>query len=124
MITVGMNYEVLEGKHDAFEQKFALVVQALETMAGHVATHLYQQIVNRRSYLVVSEWETRAAFDAFVSSDAFRRTTAWGSSGILATRPRHQVYGGDELTTNAGCPAGATESKPTPPLGVPLQSAS
>lgn len=102
MITVGMNYEVVEGKQDAFEKKFALVVQALSTLPGHKTTRLYRDVVAPRSYLVVSEWEDRAAYDAFVSSDAFRKTTSWGASGILATRPRHQVYGAEEV--HGACP--------------------
>lgn len=107
MVTVGMNYEVLEGKEEAFEKKFALVVGALEAMAGHISTQLYRRVVNPRSYLVVSEWVTRAAFDAFIGSEAFRKTTSWGAGGILASRPRHQVYGsGDELGRSTGCPAG------------------
>jgi heme-degrading monooxygenase HmoA len=104
MITVGMNYEVLEGKEPAFEKKFALVVEAMQTMPGHVSTQLYKAVSNPRSYLVVSEWETRAAFDSFISSDAFRRTTKWGAEVVLASRPRHQVYGQDRDTLQARCP--------------------
>lgn len=105
MVTVGMNYEVLEGKHEAFEKKFALVVEALQAMPGHIATHLYQQVVNRGSYLVVSEWVARSDFDAFVSSSEFRKVTSWGAENILAGRPRHQVYGaGGEIGAAKGCP--------------------
>ena len=109
MITVGMNYEVVEGKNEPFEKKFALVVEAMGSMPDHVATRLYQDVADRRSYLVVSEWSSRASFDAFVASDAFRKVANWGASGILAARPRHEVYGADEAKPLAGrCPAHAT----------------
>lgn len=114
MVTVGMNYEVLEGKQEPFEKKFALVVQALGSVPGHITTHLYQQVENRRAYLVVSEWASRDAFESFVGSEGFRKTASWGSSGILAGRPRHQVFGGsDEAPAE---PPRAPEAAPTPPI--------
>lgn len=106
MITVGMNYEVVAGKQDAFEKKFALVVEVLSATPGHVVTHLYKQVTNPLVYLVVSEWQSTAAFEAFVGSEGFRKATAWGQSGILARRPSHQVYGADT-------PVGAPHSHPS-----------
>jgi heme-degrading monooxygenase HmoA len=35
MITVGMNYHVIEGKQQDFEEKFAAVVAALQAADGH-----------------------------------------------------------------------------------------
>ena len=95
MVTIGMNYEVVEGKEDAFERKFALVVEAMRETEGHVTTRLYRCVGAERSYLVVSKWSAKGAFDAFVASPEFRRVTAWGESGILRGRPTHQVYGGE-----------------------------
>ena len=92
MITVGMDYEVLEGKEQPFEKKFALVLEAMSQMAGHNDTHLYRDVFRERSYLVVSEWDTRRAFDDFVQSDAFSKVTGWGKANILACRPKHTVY--------------------------------
>lgn len=106
MITVGMNYEVAPGKNEAFERKFALVVEAMQAMDEHVHTALYREVSDPQVYLVISEWRGRAAFDAFVRSEAFRKTTAWGQSGILRARPRHQVYAAGDLHPIAGsCPA-------------------
>jgi heme-degrading monooxygenase HmoA len=109
MITVGMNYEVLPGKGSAFEKKFALVVEALASLPGHVTTRLYRDVANERSFLVVSEWDSRGAFDAFVGSDAFRKTTEWGAAGILASRPTHRVYG-DDPPVAGGCPVPHAEA--------------
>ncbi len=93
MITVGMNYQVHQGKESPFEQKFALVLEAMQGIDGHVATQLYRDVARNTSYLVISEWNNREAFDNFVSSETFRKVTAWGKANILATRPTHNVYG-------------------------------
>jgi heme-degrading monooxygenase HmoA len=92
MITVGMNYRVLPGKGDVFEAAFARIAAALATMAGHTQSKLYRHVGGDGEYLILSEWSSRDAFDAFVRSDAFARTTDWGKQGILAERPRHQIY--------------------------------
>jgi heme-degrading monooxygenase HmoA len=109
MITVGMNYEVIEGKEQAFEKYFARVVEAMAGAPGHTRTHLYHRVDAPRTYLVMSEWSDKSGFDAFVASDAFRKVTQWGASGILAARPRHDVYGADapSVAREAGCPAHA-----------------
>lgn len=93
MITVGMNYQIRENKETAFVTKFSLVLDVMRGMPGHVKTDLYQNVFEDRSYLVVSEWETRDTFDHFVQSDAFRKVADWGAANILASRPKHEVYG-------------------------------
>ena len=104
MITVGMNYEVREGKAPAFEKKFALVMDVMAQMPGHRRTRLHRDVFQRRSYLIVSEWETREAFDEFVASAAFAKVTRWGRDNILATRPRHEVYEGVSRAVRAPSP--------------------
>jgi len=93
MITVGMNYEVREGKGAAFEEGFRKVLEVMATMPGHVRSRLFQDVSHRGSYLIHSEWETREAFTAFIRSREFADVTRWGSQEILAGRPTHQVYG-------------------------------
>ena len=106
MVTIGMNYEVLEGKDEPFEKKFAIVLGAMKDTAGHRSTYLYKDVFSERSYLVISEWNTRATFDDFVRSETFRKVTDWGITAILATRPSHQVYGESaELPSAAASPA-------------------
>jgi len=94
MVTIGMNYVVLPGKEKAFESKFKAVAQALDGAPGHDNSHLYCDVSNPQSYLIVSQWNDKSAFDTFVGSDDFRAVTNWGTEHILAGRPRHQVYGG------------------------------
>jgi heme-degrading monooxygenase HmoA len=92
MVTVGMNYEVLEGKQKIFEDAFANVLEVMRADEGHKASQLYKDVFKPNSYLIVSEWNSEDAFNAFVKSDAFARVTNWGKENILAGRPSHKVY--------------------------------
>jgi heme-degrading monooxygenase HmoA len=47
------------------------------------------------SYVILSQWQRREDFDAFLRSDAFKQATAWGRAEILRSRPRHKVYMND-----------------------------
>ena len=93
MVTIGMNYRVLPGKEETFENAFNKVVHAMRNVAGHTETHMFREINDPRHYLIVSKWNDRGAFDGFIASDAFRSVANWGKEQILAGRPSHEVYG-------------------------------
>jgi len=93
MITVGMNYEIIEGKETQFEAAFEKVLGAMQSMAGHGQTHLYKEASCPRTYLILSEWEDESAFRAFTSSEQFKNVVDWGKEQILASMPQHQIYG-------------------------------
>ncbi len=92
MITVGMNYQVREGKQAVFENAFNKVLNAMNGMPGHDKSFLYRDVNNPLSYLIISDWSDRKAFDAFIASDAFRSVANWGKEEILTGRPKHEVY--------------------------------
>jgi heme-degrading monooxygenase HmoA len=92
MITVGMNYRVIEGKQQEFEEKFAGVLDALNSAEGHETSTLWKDTADDASYLITSEWSEEQAFTDFIRSDAFRAVTNWGKEQILAGRPQHKVY--------------------------------
>ena len=92
MITVGMNYQVIEGKQSDFEEKFAGVIGALNAADGHTSSTLWKDVSNGASYLITSEWSDEEAFKAFISSQAFRDVTNWGAEQILSGRPQHKIY--------------------------------
>lgn len=96
MVTIGMNYRVIEGKQKIFEDAFAKVLKAMEGMAGHSRSQLYRAVTDPQLYLVMSEWSDKAAFDAFVGSDQFRAVITWGKEQILSTRPEHHIYGTEQ----------------------------
>ena len=92
MTTLGMHYEVIPGKEDEFEQGFINVINHLKTVPGHVESHMYEDVQSVGSYVILSQWESKEAFQAFMQSDAFRQVTAWGKAEILRSRPKHKVY--------------------------------
>ena len=92
MITVGMNYHVIEGKQSDFEQKFAAVITALEAAEGHSKSTLWKDVSDGASYLITSEWSDEQAFTDFIQSQAFRDVTNWGKEQILSGRPQHKIY--------------------------------
>lgn len=92
MITVGMNYHVIEGKQQEFEEKFRAVIAALEAAEGHSQSTLWKDVADGASYLITSEWSDEQAFQEFIRSDAFRAVTNWGKEQILSGRPHHKVY--------------------------------
>lgn len=108
MVTVGMNYEVIPGKGEMFESVFAKVLQVMNDMQGHKESHLFRDVSNANRYLIISEWNSRTAFDEFTKSERFRGVTNWGKEQVLAARPKHEVYGVDEPGKSAaaagGCP--------------------
>ena len=95
LATVGMFYDVIPGRERDFEEKFQQVVAAMADHAGHVRTVLYHQVDSPGSYAILSEWDSRDAFRAFIGSDAFRSVTDWGKAEILRSRPRHRVFGSE-----------------------------
>ena len=100
MITVGMDYKIIPGKDEEFVAVFKKVLGIVNDMAGHGDTHLYRDVFSAHEYLIVSQWSDEAAFNAFIKSDRFKNVTDWGTSNVLAARPRHEVYGG--AGTNGG----------------------
>lgn len=92
MITIGMNYKIVPGKEKSFEDVFSAVLNLMADMEGHSASHLYKDVFDSQQYLIVSDWNDRAAFDAFIKSDQFRKVADWGKEQILAGPPKHEYY--------------------------------
>ncbi len=92
MVTIGMNYDVVEGKDETFTNAVAGVIEAMERMEGHSDTRLFRDVRKPSSYLIVSDWSSEDAFNGFLRSDAFKRVKAWGKQEILAGRPSHTIY--------------------------------
>jgi heme-degrading monooxygenase HmoA len=93
MTTIGMHYDVIPGKEAEFERGFLGVLEHLKGVAGHVVEQVRLDVASRGSYLILSEWQSKEQFDAFLASDAFKSAKAWGRADILRARPRHKIYG-------------------------------
>lgn len=92
MVTIGMNYKVLPGKENTFENACNGVLKAMEGIDGHSKSFLFKDVNDGQTYLIVSDWDSEDAFNAFIASDKFKQVTTWGREGILAGRPSHTVY--------------------------------
>jgi heme-degrading monooxygenase HmoA len=92
MITVGMNYHVIEGKQQDFEEKFHAVISELRAADGHTLSTLWKDVSDSASYRITSEWSDEQAFQDFIRSDTFRAVTNWGKDQILSGRPQHKIY--------------------------------
>jgi heme-degrading monooxygenase HmoA len=87
-----MHYDVIPGKEAEFEAGFLGVLALIKTLPGHAESHMYQDIQAKGSYVILSRWETKGAFEAFIHSDQFKSAVAWGKAEILRGRPMHKVY--------------------------------
>ncbi len=94
MVTIGMNYRVLEGKEVVFEAACQKVIEVMIDTAGHEDSQLFKRVDGSEGaqYLIVSHWADQVAFDDFIASEAFKKVTSWGSANILAGRPTHTTY--------------------------------
>ena len=92
MITIGMNYQVIPGKETLFVNAFDGVAAALAKAAGHEESKLYCEQKAANNFLIISQWRDEAAFQAFITSEAFRQVANWGASEILSGRPTHKIY--------------------------------
>lgn len=92
MVTVGMNYKVIPGKEEVFENAFNNVLKVMGEMDGHTRTALYKDVNDPQQYLIVSDWNSEDAYNAFLNSDKFAGVVNWGKENILAGRPSHTVY--------------------------------
>ncbi len=107
MITVGMNYNIIQGKDDEFIAVFTKLMQIMKDMPGHGETHLYRDVYSEHDYLIISEWTGEAAFNTFIESDRFKNVTDWGKKNVLATQPKHEIYGSGQTgqPSSETCPA-------------------
>jgi heme-degrading monooxygenase HmoA len=92
VVTIGMNYSVIDGKQDAFVSMCMKVIELMTQISGHRESRLFADVSDPCRFLIVSEWDDETAFRAFVASDRFARVVDWGKTSILADRPRHRVY--------------------------------
>jgi heme-degrading monooxygenase HmoA len=92
LTTVGMHYEVRPGKEDEFEKGFIATIELLKTLPGHIESHLYEDVQSVGSYVILSQWKSKADFDAFLRSPEFGKAVAWGKAEILRARPKHTIY--------------------------------
>ena len=94
MVTIGMNYHVVEGKEEVFEGACAKVLDVMGEADGHDDSQIFRRVDGGESsqYLIVSRWSDEDAFNAFIASETFKKVTSWGLSNVLTGRPSHTTY--------------------------------
>ena len=92
MTTIGMHYDVIEGKEKTFIDAFLGTITVMKTLPGHVETRMFEDVQKMGSYVILSQWQNKDDFESFIHSDAFRQTVTWGKEQILKGRPQHKVY--------------------------------
>jgi len=94
VVTIGMNYLVLEGKEEVFEGACRKVLKVMRGIDGHQDSQIYRRVDGGESaqYLIVSRWSDEDAFTHFVASDTFKKVASWGLKDVLAGRPTHTTY--------------------------------
>jgi heme-degrading monooxygenase HmoA len=94
MVTIGMNYRVLEGKEEVFEKACRRVLDAMREVDGHQESQIYRRVDGGENaqYLIVSRWSDEDDFHRFIASERFKKVTSWGLENVLAGRPTHTTY--------------------------------
>jgi len=92
MLTIGLYYDVMEGKEREFEEYFEAVREKVSSFKGFVSAILYRRVDMPNSYLIYSEWKDMPSFEAFIKSNEFHNVKEEGRSNLLISRPYHKIY--------------------------------
>ena len=94
MVTIGMNYHVLEGQEEVFEGACRKVLEVMREADGHDESQIYRRVDGGENaqYLIVSRWSDEDAFTRFIASAPFKKVTSWGLANVLIGRPSHTTY--------------------------------
>lgn len=101
--------EVPEGNGDLLEERFAARAGEVETVDGFESFDLLRPTEGTDRYLVVTRWRDQAAFDAWMSSDAFKKGHAEGRDNSV-NDPSSGHPGAESAGAAAG--SGPTEGHP------------
>ena len=80
MVTIGMNYKILSGKEEIFENAFKNVLKVMSDMEGHTTSALYRDVNDAQNYLITSDWNSEEAYNDFINSDRFKGVVSWVDS--------------------------------------------
>ena len=91
MIIVMNRITVAEGREEDFETTFAERDRAVDQMHGFVDMHVLRP-TEGRTYVVMTRWISREAFDQWTKSEAFLAAHRKQSPGLAAGRPTLEIY--------------------------------
>ncbi len=91
VVTLGLQYAVKPEREEEFLERVAAVNMFVQSLRGHRETVLAKVVSQPCTYLVLSAWTDEQAFLAFLRSDMFNATKAWGRD-VLEEVPRHTFW--------------------------------
>ena len=92
MIAITNSLPVVEGAADAVVERFAGSRGHVQDFPGFVSMEVLKS-VEGDEVLVVTRWEDRKAFEAWVASEEFAKAHArGGTQGLLRGHPRMSTY--------------------------------
>jgi len=91
MIVVMNRITVAEGREEEFEQTFLNRDRAVDQMTGFIDLQVLRSSEGR-TYIVMTRWNSREAFDTWTSSEAFLAAHKKPSPGFAETRPVLEIY--------------------------------
>jgi heme-degrading monooxygenase HmoA len=91
MIVIMNRITVAEGREAEFEQTFVERDRAVDLMTGFIDLQVLRP-AEGRTYIVMTRWNSREAFDAWTTSEAFRSAHKKQSPGFAESRPVLEIY--------------------------------
>jgi heme-degrading monooxygenase HmoA len=91
MIVVMNRIPVAEGHEQEFEQTFTERNRAVDVMPGFVDLQVLRP-AEGRTYVVMSRWKSREAFNDWTQSEAFISAHRKQSPGFAENQPTLEIY--------------------------------
>ena len=91
MIVVMNRIPVTEGRESDFEQTFAERDRAVDRMPGFVDLQVLRP-VEGRTYVVMTRWKSREAFELWTHSEAFITAHRKQAPGLGESRSTLEIY--------------------------------
>jgi heme-degrading monooxygenase HmoA len=91
MIIVMNRIPVTEGREADFEKTFTERDRAVDLMPGFVDMQVLRP-TEGRTYVVLTRWKSRQAFDDWTQSEAFISAHRKQSPGLAESRPTLEIY--------------------------------
>ena len=91
MIVVMNRIPVAEGRESDFEKTFTERDRAVDHMPGFVDLQVLRP-AEGRTYVVMTRWKSREAFEQWTQSEAFISAHRKQSPGLAESRPALEIY--------------------------------
>lgn len=91
MIVVMNRIPVTEGREADFEKTFTERDRAVDLMPGFLDLQVLRP-TEGHTYVVMTRWKSREAFDQWTQSEAFTAAHRKQSPGLAETRPTLEIY--------------------------------